>query len=384
MDDDVYDAIVVGAGVEGSATAYHLAKQHQRTLLIEQFPLPHSRGSSHGQTRVTRKAYEDDFYTAMMADAYQMMFQLEKEAGVKLYRKTGCLYIGLSDSGNLKKVESSLQKHGCVHEKISASEMKARFPGFAVSADMCAILDSEGGILRADKMISAFQTMFIRFGGQLHDGEPVESIQPGNIVTVKTSKGLYKTRNVAIAAGPWASKLLTPLGLSLPLKCKKILVMYWKEKTRGSYSVDENCPVFSYTPRHATAVIYGLPSDEYPGLVKVCLHHGPEIDPDLRDEVDVTWVEDTVREYVTKHMPGLEPVPSVVESCIYTNTPDSHFILDRHPRWSNILIAVGFSGSGFKISPVVGKAVCELIMKTTPSYDLSYFRINRFAPASRM
>lgn len=376
----VYDVIVVGAGIEGSATAYHLAKQGQETLLLEQFPLPHSRGSSHGQSRITRRAYgEDDFYTEMMKESYRLVDQLQSDYGQQLFKNCGCLIIGPRGNPCLEGSKSALVRHDVEHETFGVSEMKKRYPGLGFPSDYEFILDKSGGILMADKMLKAFQSEFVRHGGVLKDGEAMLDVHPGNIVGIKTTKGLHKCKSLVLALGPWASKFLPRLGLSLPLEPVRISVCYWKEKVPGQFS-SESFPCFLEHGRGTghSFDVYGLPSEEYPGLAKVCLHSGPSIDPDQRDKEDNSWVLERVTKYIVDYFPGLETKPSVVESCIYTNTPDFNPILDVHPAWKNIVIAAGFSGHGFKLAPVVGKLLGELAMGKTPSYDMTPFKIERF------
>ncbi|KAL3857562.1 hypothetical protein ACJMK2_012213 [Sinanodonta woodiana] len=380
----IYDVIVVGAGVEGLYTAYHLAKLKRKTLVLEQFPLPHYRGSSHGQSRITRMAYGDqNFYTVMMKEAYQLIEVLEKESGQQLFIQTGLLCIGNENDPIVRGSAASLQQHGIPYEKFGTKEQKQKFPMMSFPDNFGFVIDRLGGILKADKILQALQTQFKKYGGTLRDEEPVVSIDPGDSVTVQTTKGSYKAKNIILALGPWAPKFLARLGLHLPLQPVRISVCYWKEKTPGQHSADK-FPVFLMEGGGGDFTIYGLPAQEYPGLVKICLHNGPRIDPDDRDTVNNNWVMDSIQQYVQKHFPQLHPIPAVVETCIYTNTPDHDFILDRHPKWKNVIIAAGFSGHGFKLSPVVGKVLAELAIGAKPSYDLKPFRIDRFKNTSKL
>ncbi|XP_026853528.1 peroxisomal sarcosine oxidase isoform X2 [Electrophorus electricus] len=318
MSSEVYDCIVIGAGIQGSCTAYHLAKNNKTTLLLEQFVLPHSRGSSHGQTRIIRKAYEQDFYTHMMEESYELWAQLEKEAGIRLFSRTGLLVMGPEDGKNFQLIKSSLQRNKVPSVELQRHRFSQHIPNVNLAAGDGALVDSTAGVLYADRAVRAAQVV-------------------------------------------------------------KINVCYWKEKVPGSYSIRNRFPCFiQLEPKEAEHDIYGLPSNEYPGLMKVCYHMGSETDPDERDgRMDRADV-DAVGCYIRRCFPGLVPVPAVVESCLYTITPDRHFVLDRHPAYSNIVIGAGFSGHGFKFSPVVGKVLCELSMGQVPSYDLSPFSIRRF------
>eukprot|EP00105_Crassostrea_gigas_P038872 XP_019923020.1 PREDICTED: peroxisomal sarcosine oxidase isoform X1 [Crassostrea gigas] len=381
----IYDVIVVGAGIEGSSTAYQLAKQGKRTLLLEQFPLPHSRGSSHGQTRITRKAYgELEYYTVMMKEAFPLWETLERESGRKIFRKTGMLAVGSGDAFTRGTVPC-LHRHGIPHRVLDYQQMKQLYPMIEYPRDYTFVLDDSAGILMADKALLSYQETFRRFGGELRDGEKVLDIIPGDTVGVRTSSHHYRTHSVVLTVGAWATKLLPKLQLTLPLKVLRISVLYWREKVAGRYGADK-FPTFYEMKAVDDYAVFGSPSEEYPGLVKVrmgipvhiCLHWGPEVDPDSRDKADDSWVIDKMKRYIARHFPELEAEPAIAETCMYTMSPDTDFILDRHPSWRNIIIGAGFSGHGFKIAPVVGKLLTELALNKSPSYDMTKFRIQRF------
>ncbi|XP_033487661.1 peroxisomal sarcosine oxidase isoform X1 [Epinephelus lanceolatus] len=374
-----YDCIVIGAGVQGSFTAYQLAKKNQRTLLLEQFVLPHTRGSSHGQTRIIRKAYEQDFYTHMMEECYELWTQLEREAGVKLYRQTGLLVMGQERSQSYQMVKNTLQRNKVPMMILSSDNFSQHIPHVILAEGDEAVVDITAGVLYADRALKAVQGQFQKLGGVIRDKEKVMDIKPGPVVTVSTSNGVYRAKRVVITAGPWANQLLAHTGLQLPLEVVKINVCYWKEKVPGSYNVKQRFPCFLMTEgKEAKEHIYGLPSNEYPGLVKICYHMGSETDPDQRDKQTDRSDIDILQRYIARCFPGLVPEPAVVESCLYTLTPDRHFVLDCHPTYSNIVFGAGFSGHGFKFGPIIGKLLCELTLGEVPSYDLSPFRIRRF------
>lgn len=380
----MFDVIVVGAGIEGSATAYHLAKQGHSTLLLEQFHLPHNRGSSHGQSRITRKAYgRQEHYTIMMKEAFKLWEQLERESSTQLFRQTGMLTMNKEGNEFVDGTIKSLKNHNMTMDIMNSTEAKSRFPMISFPDDFTFVLDHSGGILRADKALKAFQDQFKRFGGEIRDGEQMVNILPGEIITVQTSNGSYRCKSVVLTVGPWAKKFLPTLGVHLPLRPMRIKVCYWKEKTKGDYAADK-FPVFFQIPAIDCYDVYGLPSDEYPGHVKICLHAGPDIDPDNRDIGDDKWALDTICRYVAQHFPNLVPVPSITETCIYTMLPDEEFVLDTHPSWKNIVIGAGFSGHGFKLAPVVGKVLAEMATGKQLSYDLSPCKLDRFFPKSKM
>ncbi|GAB0198044.1 peroxisomal sarcosine oxidase [Grus japonensis] len=348
-----YNAIVIGAGIQGSFAAYHLAQRHRDVLLLEQFILPHSRGSSHGQSRITRSAYTRALYARMMPDSFRLWQRLEAEAGTSLYRRTGLVVLGPAGDTELEGCRRSLG----AGEILDATVLARRFPGLRLHAGEVAVWDSTGGVLFADRALRAVQVgaakgtgwgppapssqpppvtiptqdVFRRHGGTLRDGEKVLRIEPGAVLTITTTAGVYRAPRLIIAAGAWTGALVAPLGLRLPLQ--------------------------------------------------VCYHHGSPADPEERDRVPPGTPRPAVAllsSFISSYLPGLEPQPAVVETCLYTNTPDEDFILDRHPKFSNIIIGAGFSGHGFKLAPVVGKLLCELSLGEEPSHSTAPFAITRF------
>ncbi|NXX98964.1 SOX oxidase, partial [Centropus bengalensis] len=404
-----YDAIVIGAGIQGSFAAYHLARQHEDTLLLEQFPLPHSRGSSHGQSRITRSAYPQAPYARMMPDSFHLWQQLEAEAGTSLYRQTGLVVLGPKDDPEL---EGYLRSAGG-NQVLDAVALAQRFPGLRLQAGEVAVWDGTGGVLFAERALRAVQDVFRRHGGTLRDGEKVLRIEPGAVLTVTTTAGVYRAPRLIITAGAWTGALVAPLGLRLPLQPLRIDVCYWREKEPGSLGGGGPSPCFiALGLSQAPHGIYGLPALEYPGLVKVsrgdgsgggespwaaprdldaphpkvCHHHGSPTDPEERDRVPPGTPRPDVAllsSFISRYLPGLEPSPAVLETCLYTNTPDEDFIVDRHPKFSNIIIGAGFSGHGFKLAPVVGKLLCELSLGKEPSHSTAPFAITRFPDVLR-
>ncbi|KAJ3590413.1 hypothetical protein NHX12_008364 [Muraenolepis orangiensis] len=398
-----YDCVVIGAGVQGSFTAYQLAKHGKRTLLLDQFVLPHSRGSSHGQTRIIRKAYDQDYYAVMMDECYRLWAQIQEEANVKLYSdswmyvwepsvkgfscsqlridenkspflppgQTGLLVMGPENGINYQVVKKTLEKNGAPMVILQPEEFSKHIPNFNLAPGDGALVDTTAGILYADRALRAVQGQFQKLGGIIKDGQEVTGIEPGDLVTVRTSGGVYRAKNLVVTAGCWTNSVLSYTGLQLPLQVLKINVCYWKEKVPGSYSVQHGFPCFVQAkcpeaPHH----IYGLPSNEYPGLMK-------RDRPTDRSDVEI------LKRYVSRCLPGLVPEPAVVESCLYTMTPDEDFVMDCHPVHNNIVIGAGFSGHGFKFGPLIGKLLCELSLGEVPSYDLSPFRIRRFQEHSK-
>nr|XP_036864302.1 peroxisomal sarcosine oxidase isoform X4 [Manis javanica] len=238
--------------------------------------------------------------------------------------ETGLLLLGLKDNPELKIIQATLSRQGVEHQCLPSEELKLRFPNIRLARGEVGLLDKSGGVLYADKALRALQDAIRQLGGLVHDGEKVMEIKPGLPVMVKSTSRSYQAKSLIITAGPWTNRLLHPLGIELPLQTLRINVCYWQEKVPGSYSVSQAFPCLlglglSLTPYH----IYGLPSGEYPGLMKVCYHHGNNADPEERDCLaafsDIQDVQILSR-FVHDHLTDLEPEPAIMEHCMYTRT----------------------------------------------------------------
>ncbi|XP_072031275.1 peroxisomal sarcosine oxidase-like [Amphiura filiformis] len=391
-----YDCLVVGAGIEGCATAYQLAKRKYKTLLLEQFPLPHSRGSSHGHSRAARYAYHDKIYADMMREAFPMWYHLEQETNTTLYRQTGLLILQEPSQGSFEARLQTVKDLGLQVTQLNGEDLNKLYSGVQYSNDHKVFLEHKAGVLMANKCLTSLQNRFIHFGGKIHSEEQMREIIPGNMVRVRTNKGEYRAKSVILTVGPWAGQVMKPLGLNPPLKTWRMNVCYFKEKQPGTFP---EFPIFAelacnnryIIPNHKwpghLAVVYGLPAHEYPGMYKMGYYTGNEaVPPDERDKFaqGVQWDIRIMQKYVRDHFPGLEDEPAIIEQCMYTKTPDEHFILDKHPVYPNIVFGCGFSGHGFKLAPVIGKILCELAMGLPQSYDLQMFSLKRFDKQKRL
>ncbi|XP_068228844.1 peroxisomal sarcosine oxidase-like isoform X2 [Palaemon carinicauda] len=372
-----YEVAVIGAGVMGSSAAHYLAKAGRRTVLIDQFPLPHARGSSGGHSRITRQAnYGSPALTPIMLHSNKEWLRIAEQAGIDLLRPYPLVSVGPGDSQSaaekLAKMEESIRHSGFEPEIPPIREVNEKYRTNFPS-NYKAVIDPSGGVLLADKCIQAFRKLYIDYGGEVLDNWPVTSIAPGDTIEIKGPKeNAIKVKNVVICPGAWFAPLMETLGLKFPTWAEKIGVFYWKivdAKTPGFTFIDT-----SDTDHH----FYALPDVEYPGYMKLCPHIGPMVNPNERDKGDVSMLLQNAQKYITRYFPCLEPKPSVMETCMYTLTPDESFILDRHPKYTNITFAGGFSGTGFKIAPSCGEALARMAMGLEPKLDFSSFSCSRF------
>lgn len=374
-----YDAIVVGLGAMGSAAAFHLARRGARVLGVDRFTPPHPWGSSHGRSRIIREAYfEDPLYVPLVRRAYELWDELEAASGQRILVKTGGLMLGPPDGTVVAGALASAREHGLPFEELSAAEVMRRFPGFRPTVDMVGVWEPRAGYLVPERAIEAHLALAARHGAELRTGERVVRWEAGGDgVTVTTDHGTtYAARRLVLAAGAWMRKLLGP-ALDLPLIVERN-VLHWFRPARdtGLYA-PERFPIFlcEYAPG---LTWYGFP-DAGDG-VKAALHHQGErgADPDaLRREVapeEVAYVRALLRTF----MPAADGPLLESAVCMYTNTPDEHFVVDTHPAHPEVVIASPCSGHGFKFSSAIGELLASLATGERTSFDLTPFRAARF------
>lgn len=376
-----FDYIVIGAGINGTWAAAHLGKRGHSVVLLEKFPLPHSRGSSHGASRIIRKVYPQPFFNDMMGPAYKQWHELEQECGETFITSNGLLVFGTETGDTLKGMintfENSKNPDKC--QVMSNDALKRFFPMVNFESSEFGILDEEAGSIKADKSLKASRDHAERHGVQIVDNYSVDGIvNQSGLVRVQGGSALERRefvgRGLVICPGPWASDLLNILKFPLPLEAQRVPVYYFK------YSNFLPC-VFIYDSEGN--YFYGIPENEYPGLLKLGSHEGIPTLADSRDDVDCSEIKKKVIEFIKRTFPGVDPNPAVEEVCMYTVTPDWVPIITRHPCHSNIVIGCGFSGTGFKLGPVTGEILADMVTGKTPKFDLEPFRHDRFGSAGQ-
>ncbi|MED1794787.1 N-methyl-L-tryptophan oxidase [Brevibacillus nitrificans] len=374
-----YEVIIVGAGSMGMAAGYYLAKQGVRTLLLDTYDPPHTMGSHHGDTRIIRHAYgEGKQYVPLALRALQLWQELEAVSGTKLFEQTGVLSAGPLEDSFLQEIRESAETYSLPLEVLRASEVNERWPGISLPDHYYACLETSSGVLYSEKCISAYREHAIAAGATLLTHTPVTAIQPdGDGVIVHTEAHTYRAGKLLLSAGAWNPALLSSLGLSLPLSPTRKTVA-WFGSEEDLYSADK-FPAFIFKLADETSY-YGFPSIDQAG-VKIGRHDGGvEIDPDRLERTFGALLSDEgdVRSFLETYMPQAAGALRQGRVCIYTMTPDEHFIIDRHPEYSQIVIAAGFSGHGFKFASAVGEAASELLTQGKSTHDLSMFSLQRF------
>lgn len=381
--DSLYDVIVVGAGAAGSAAAYHAARAGYKTLLLEQFEIDHGRGSSHGASRIIRYAYDHPIYIALAKAAYLAWRVLEEEAGETLMAHTGGVDFSRRGEPMFEGMLRSLKETGIPHEILNPDEAMRRFPQFRLDDDMLMLYQDDAAVLRASRGVLAQVRLAKQHGATVLDNTPVLSVAvAGETVTVETAQGRFQGAKLILAAGAWTRKMVNMLGMDLPLTPVKCQENYFEADVPADYEAGR-FPVFiAHFPEEYGFMPYGLPSIDGSG-VKVALHGGPPYDPGQPERQTDTQVTETVRAFMQKYLPGVNGRLISSRVCLYTMTPDEHFVIDFHPEHANVVIASCCSGHGFKFSPVLGKILADLALTGQTEHDISLFRASRFALQSK-
>jgi len=366
-----FDVAIVGLGAMGSAAAFHLARRGVKVLGLDRFAPPHTFGSSHGQTRIIREAYfEHPVYVPMVQRAYALWDELARESGQRIFLQTGGLMIGRPDSAVASGAKLSAKTHELPHEILSAKQIRERFPALHPEDDMVGVFEPRAGILFPEVCVSGHLDLARRHGATLRFDEPALrwEARPEN-VTVRTAKGSYESSQVILSAGSWINSLLP--GLKLGFRVER-QVLYWFDSAgRPELFSPERCPIHLWQ-FDARRYFYGFP--DLGDGVKVARHHdGETTTPDsVCREVTAAEIEG-MREVVRRFLPAAAGALRAATVCLYTNTPDEHFWIDRHPEHARVLIASPCSGHGFKFSSAIGETLADLIMRGRSEFDLSLF-----------
>jgi sarcosine oxidase len=367
-----YDVIVLGVGGMGSATLYELARRGRRVLGLDQFPLVHDRGSSHGQTRIIRRAYyEHPDYVPLVRRAYERWYDLEQLTGRHLLTECDCLTIGPPGGELVAGVRRSAREHGLSVEELSAAEMGRRFPVFRFGDGMAGVLEHDAGILAVEECVRAHTDSAVSLGADIHAEEPVIGWQPaGAGVEVRTARGTYQAERLVITAGAWATTLLADIGV--PLTVMRQTLLWFAPADPASFRRDQ-LPI--YLADVPGGPFYGVPMIDPRGH-KAARHYGAAELPGP-DGVDWTIHEDDelpLRDFFRRHLPAANGPRTFGQVCQYTLTPNRHFVLDAHPAYPQVLLAAGFSGHGFKFASVVGEIMADLAETGATRHPIGMFR----------
>ena len=377
-----YDVIVVGVGAMGSAACCELARRGARVLGIERFDIPNAQGSSHGLSRMIRLCYyEHPDYVPLLRRAYELWRRLEDETGQKLLHVTGGVYIGRAGGELVNRSRESALRHNLAHELLDHAQLAGRFPQFQLAAEHAALYEPMAGWLAPERVVSALAEQALRRGGRLHARETVRAWSAdASSATVTTDRAEYRADKLIFCGGPWSGQLLRDLQVELTVTRQ---VMTWVWPKRPEVFEDGRLPVWAVGHDDGT-LHYGFPlSRGGDGGVGLKLAHharGRVTDPDRVAREPLEGDQRSVREFIDRFMPEADGPVLAQRVCLYTNSPDSHFIVDRHPHHpGRVILACGFSGHGFKFASVIGEVLADLATRGATDLPTDFLSLRRFA-----
>ncbi|MDA1276598.1 MAG: N-methyl-L-tryptophan oxidase [Verrucomicrobia bacterium] len=371
-----FDVIIIGLGAMGSAAAYHLAKAGKKVLGLDRFSPPHAFGSSHGKTRIIREAYfEDPLYVPLVQRAYELWRDLENQSDRRIIQQTGGLMIGRPNGMLVKGAQRSAREHRLAAETLSSLELRSRFPALSPFDEMVGVWEPRAGILFPESCIQSHLQQAAQHGATLRfDEEVISWKSSGRSFGVSTASTSSEAGQILFTSGSWLSELVPDLRLPLTIERQ---VLFWFEPIRRREDfLPDRCPIYIWE-HDPGQFFYGFP--DLGDGVKVAGHYdGQACDPNSIDrlvrESDIAGM----RAIVERHLPNANGELRSAVVCMYTNTPDTHFLIDFHPKHPEVLLASPCSGHGFKFSSAIGEVLADLLITGESRFDLSLFRLDRF------
>ena len=372
-----YDVAIVGLGGMGSAIAAHCAARGASVIGLEQFQPVHDLGSSHGKSRMIRKAYfEDPAYVPLVIRAYELWRKLERDSAEEILRVTGLLSVGEESSEIIAGTRRAAKDHGLALESLSRGEVKARYPTLELLKDEVAIFEPDGGVLDPERAVAAHLQVARAKGAELRFGVAMESWQiMGKGFELRLSDGTQVSANkLVMALGPWFKEALESLGVRIRVQRN---VQAWFSPATEAYEASR-FPGFLLDRRGLAAPLYGFP--DFGDGVKAA-YHG------LGDLTDAQHVDRTVNmardvepiaRELERWMPGAVGTFREAKPCMYTLTPDGNFVIDRHPKHAGVILCGGFSGHGFKFAPAIGEIGADLALEKGTRHEIGFLSLRRF------
>jgi sarcosine oxidase len=375
-----YDVIVVGVGAMGAAACWRLARRGVRVLGLEQFGVGHALGSSHGHTRMIRLAYyEHPDYVPLLRRAYALWDELEQASGEKVLYRTGGIYMGPPAGEVVAGSIDAAKRHGLAHEVLSHAELGRRHAQFSVPEDYIGVWEPAAGFLLCERAVGMLARLALEGGAVIHGHEPVQRVALRNDgVTVTTPVATYHAERILFCGGAWSGKLLAELEIRLVVT-RQVLGWLWPQTPAG-FGLG-TFPVWGMEQADGS-LAYGFPMmSEVPGLKMARHGRGTPADPDTVSRESTQADREEVLAIARRYLPGAVGPTLSSRICLYTNSPDGHFIVDRHPGCDRAVIACGFSGHGFKFASVMGEVLADLATTGATPLPVAFLGLQRFGNA---
>lgn len=373
--DNHFDCIVIGFGGMGSAALRYAALSGRKVLGIDQHGPAHTHGSSHGQTRVIRKSYfEHPDYVPLLVESYDSWDELNRRHRTNLETKElltrcGVLQIGPPDGQVLTGVLASAEAHDLKVEQFSRDQIMRRLPILKIPENHQGVFEPEGGFLRVEICVAAFLKQAIDHGAKLLSNTTLELIDGGadGLMRAQTSRGEFTSDQMIVTAGPWSQSVLPDLNLPLQILAKQ---QHWYQIDRVDQKLVNEFPC-AFFERDDGSLFYATPELDSLGM-KICEHSGGDLVTDLSlFSNDLSESQKARTDGFLSDSFHFTKSRLVHHSmCKYSMTPDSHFIVDRHPVHPQLVYAAGFSGHGFKFAPAIGKRLVGMLDgESDPRFD---------------
>jgi sarcosine oxidase len=376
-----WDTVVLGLGGMGSAALAHVASRGRSVIGLERFQPIHGFGSSHGNSRIIRQTYFlDARYVTLAKRAYELWRELEAQTGDPLMNITGGLMLSTRDSNIVNGALQSAREHALAHELLERDELVRRYPSMHFRDGEVALFEPTAGFLRPEACIGAHLRRAIESGAQARFGTTVTRYEAtANGVRVWTSDGeVIDADRLIVTAGAWLGRIATDLGL--PLVVERQVMHWFAPRSTQDTSELESLPIFIVARKEGR--VYGFPYVPGEGI-KIAIYRSFEpTDPDNVDRDVAPEEVAPVRAFLDGLIPGAAATYLRSKVCLYTLTPDEHFIIGLHPAHANVVIAGGFSGHGFKFCSVVGEIVTDLALEGRTRHPIGFLAPDRFAGAA--
>lgn len=373
-----FNVIVIGVGSMGSAACYYLAKRGHSVLGIEQFDTPHQRGSHAGQSRIIRKAYfEHSDYVPLLERAYGNWKAFERETGSQFYYGTGIVYFGKPENENIQGIRKAAVLHNIHIENLHREEVAKKFPLFEVPENFDTIFEPDAGFVTPERAIEAYVRESEKLGALIVRKSPVTRwTLEGDKIRVSAMPGDYTADKLVITTGAWASRLLPQI--AVPLNVTRQLLAWVAPRDTRAFSL-ENFPCW-FVEDPDLGTFYGFPSLPHGPVGLKLAHHHPGVpsEADAIDDPIPKSEEAKLQHFLEKYLPSAGDHIVHTKHCLYTYSPDSHFIIDHLPGYDKkVSIACGFSGHGFKFVPVVGEVLADLAMHGRTDLPVGFLGLRR-------
>ncbi|MBA3883185.1 MAG: N-methyl-L-tryptophan oxidase [Chthoniobacterales bacterium] len=377
-----YDVAVAGLGGMGSAILAHCARRGVSAIGLEQFERGHDLGASSGKTHLFRKAYfEEPAYVPLLHQAYELWRELERDGREEILRLTGVLSVGEESSEILNRTLKAAREHDLPVELLSRRNVLARYPTLRIRDDEVAVFESDAGVLKPERAIAAHLQVAAAHGAEMrfcagirdwsthHDGFEIHLADGARV----------SARALILALGPWFKHTLESLGV--PIRVQRN-VQAWFTPAMRAYDA-ARFPGFLVDRRELPAPLYGFP--DFGDGVKVAFHGFGELtDAEHFDRaVDLARDIEPLARFMEEWMPGAADTFLEAKPCMYTLTPDEHFVIDRHPEHAKLILCGGFSGHGFKFASVIGEIAADLALDGGSRHPISFLSLGRFAASER-